>query len=59
MPAIEVIMYGPSQLGPSFPQDGLFAVPTTFLKTRSSGANGLTLTLLSYSCLSFADNVSF
>ena len=28
---MEVILYGPSQLGPSFPQARIFAIPT-FLK---------------------------
>ena len=50
---MEVILYDPSQLGPSFPQAGFFAVLTTFLKTRSPGANGLDFTPLSYPCLSF------
>ena len=53
MPAMEVILYGSSQLGPSLPQEGFFAVPTTFLKTKSPGANVLALTHLSYLCLSF------
>ena len=50
---MEVVLYGPSQLGPSFSQVGFFAVPTIFLNTRSLGANGLNLTPLSYPCLSF------
>ena len=50
---MEVILYGSSQLGPGFPQAGFFAVPTTFFKTRSLGANGLDFTPLSYPCLNF------
>ena len=50
---MEVILYGPSQLWPSLPQAGFLVVPTTFLKTKSSEANGLDLTSLSYLCLSF------
>ena len=52
MLAVEVILYGPSQLEPSFPQAGFFAVPTTFLKTKSPGANDLNFSPLSYPCLS-------
>ena len=33
--------YGPSQLGPNFSQAGFLVFPTTFLKTKSPGANGL------------------
>ena len=39
--------YGPSQLGPNFPHAGFFAVPKTFLNTKSSGANGLSFTFAS------------
>ena len=53
MPVMEVIRYGHSQLGPSLPQVGVLAVPTTFLKTRSLRADGLGFTPLSYPCLSF------
>ena len=53
MPAMEVILYDPSQLGPSLPQVGFLAVPTTFLMTRSPGANGVDFTPLLYLCLSF------
>ena len=47
MPATEVMQYGPSQLGPSFPHAGFFAVPKTFLNTKSPGTNGLSFTLMS------------
>ena len=35
IPATKVIRYGPSQLGPSFPYVGFFAIPSTFLNTKS------------------------
>ena len=52
MPATEVIRYDLSQLGPNFPYAGFLAVPTTFLNTKSLGANGLNFTFESYPCLS-------
>ena len=39
--------YGPSQLGPSFPYAGFFAVPRTFLNTKSLGTSGINFTLAS------------
>ena len=53
IPATKIIWYDLSQLGLNFPHAGFFAVPITFLKTKSLGANGLNFTLESYSCLSF------
>ena len=53
IPAIEVIWYDPSQLGPNSPQARFFVVPKTFLNSKSLGANGLNLTFESYPCLSF------
>ena len=47
IPATEVMRYGPSQLGPNFPYAGFFAVPRTFLNTKSPGTNGLSFTLAS------------
>ena len=44
--------YGPFQLGPNFPHARFFAVPKVFLNTKSSNANGLNLTLASYTFLS-------
>ena len=44
--------YGPSQLGPNFPQTGFLAVPKTFLNTKFLGASGLNFTLASYPYLS-------
>ena len=35
IPAIEVMRYGPSQLGPSFSHSRFLAVPRTFLNTKS------------------------
>ena len=40
--ATDVMRYGPSQLGPSFPYAGFLAVPKTFLNT-----SGLSFTLAS------------
>ena len=39
--------YGLSQLGPSFPYVGFFAVPRTFLNIKSPGISGLSFTLAS------------
>ena len=40
-----VILQGPSQLGPSFPQEGSLVAPITFFKTRSLTWKSLCLTL--------------
>ena len=42
------MQYGLSQLVPSFPHAKLFAVPRTFVNTKSPGTNGLSFTLASY-----------
>ena len=47
IPATDVIRYGPSQLGPNFPQVGFLVFPTSFLKTKSPGANGFNFTFIS------------
>ena len=47
MLATEVMRYGFSQLGLNFPHAEFFAVPKTFLNTKSPGTNGLSFTLAS------------
>ena len=47
IPVTDVMRYDPSQLGPNFPHIGFFAIPRTFLNTKSSGTNGFNFILAS------------